>query len=490
MRISGFVAMGVSLLFCGGSGLVLAPSCVPAGGDYDLPRLSLGLDFQGGAVLTYEVLAPEGIDADGALEQATDVLRRRLDAVGSAASVTRRGNEIRVEIPSTGPDTLEAAIDAIGRSSTLELRVVDDLSRALDAVALLPPGVTRETETITDWRNPTGGVIETRYLTASGPTARADLERVVAALAPGDRDVLLGRVDSYDPEGPAMTAPEWRTYVVHREVHVDGSHVADASVVVDEMVNQPGVMIELDDGGRQAFAQMTTDAVKRRIAIIVDGEVMSAPLVQEPITGGRAQITLGSYLGYDEMLAQANDLVDMLRAGSLPAPIRLVDQSVVHATYGESLLAWLAAGSLVLLVAIVGAGTLRYRAATLVLATPLAVVVPGLAMLAILDAVASLAGVAGIGVAALASAIGSAVVAERLRRSEPSPARRLLGAAIVPAVLLILGAAGGILFATTSGMARGFAAGLFITSLAGIVPALLFTGGASAVLSGTPPPAA
>ena len=492
MRIVGFVGVAVSLMLCAVSGLLLVPSCAPAGAMGELPRLSLGLDFQGGAVLTYELQVPEGVDGDIAGEQAAEVLMRRLDAVGSPAVVTRRGDTIRIEVAGTDAATMEATRGAIGRSSTLELRVLDDLSNVLDTVSVLPPGVSRETETITDFRDPMGGVIQTSYLTASGPTARADLERVVATLPASGSDVLLGRLERYDDPDAAIAEPAWRTYVVHREVHVDGSRVADAYVINDEMMGRPNVMIELDEAGRAAFAQMTTDAVKRRIAIIVDDEVMSAPIVQEPIPGGRAQITLGSYLSYDEMLQQANDLVLTLRAGSLPAPIQLVDESIVHATYGESLLVWIAIGALVLLLVTVGAGALRYRSATVFLATPLPVVVSGLAALALLDATLSLAGVGGIAVAGVATLIGSIVVAERVRRGEATLRRRLVAAAIVPALLVILGIAGGVLFAATSGMARGFAAGLFVTSLAGIVPALLFAGGASAALrsSGTPPPAA
>jgi preprotein translocase subunit SecD len=483
MRIAGFMALAASLSLCAASGLVLVPSCAPAGVLEGLPRLSQGLDFQGGAVLTYELVVPDGVDPDVAADQAIEVLRGRLDAVGSAASVWGHGSEIRVEIPGTDAESLERTRGAIGRSSTLELRVVDDLSTVLDAVTELPMDMSRETETLTSFRDPVGGVLSTSYLTASGPAARAELERIVAALEPqGELEILLGRVESYDAPDPATAVPSWRTYVVERRVHVDGSMVADAFVSVDDMMGRPNVMIELDGTGREAFARMTTDAVKRRIAIVVDGEVMSAPLVQEPITGGRAQITLGSYMTYDELLREANDLVIMLRAGALPAPLELVDEAVVRATYDESVLAWLSIGSFLLLVVIVGAGALRYRSGTLALATPLPIVVPGLAVQALLGATLTLASIGGIGLAGLVGLIAGIVVAERVRRPESRVVATLVDASIAPAALLLFAAVGGVVYAATSGMARGFSTGLLVTSLAGAVPSLLWSGGVSAAL--------
>src|SRR4030066_2128938 len=97
-----------------------------------------------------------------------------------------------------------------------------------------------------------------------------------------------------------------------------GEYLKDARVAIDSQFNEPYVAMEFDDIGGKLFEQITGQNVKKRLAIILDGNVYSAPVIQERIGGGRAQIT-----GRFDM-KEAGDLAIVLRAGGLPAPVNII----------------------------------------------------------------------------------------------------------------------------------------------------------------------
>lgn len=107
-----------------------------------------------------------------------------------------------------------------------------------------------------------------------------------------------------------------------------GTDLKDAKEETDQQ-NQNVVSLEFSDGGAQKFADLTTKNVGKRIAILLDGEVLTAPNVKEPITGGRAVIT-GS-----RTLEEAHNLAIMLRSGSLPVKVNIIETRTVGPSLGQ-----------------------------------------------------------------------------------------------------------------------------------------------------------
>ena len=117
-------------------------------------------------------------------------------------------------------------------------------------------------------------------------------------------------------------------YVIKKRIGVSGDNLIDASASVDQF-NQPIVSIRFDNLGARKFADLTSKNVNRRFAIVLDNKVISAPVIREAIPSGNAQIS-GNFT-----FNTANDLAILLRAGSLPAPISILEERTVGPSLGE-----------------------------------------------------------------------------------------------------------------------------------------------------------
>lgn len=124
-----------------------------------------------------------------------------------------------------------------------------------------------------------------------------------------------------------------------RPTDLNGRHIAGAQLNFDRLLGKPEVSISFNDEGAKKFETLTEKNIKKPIAIFLDKELIEMPVVQEKISGGRAQIT-GNFT-----VQQARKLVERFNAGALPAPITLVSQSTIGASLGtDSLKRTLAAG--------------------------------------------------------------------------------------------------------------------------------------------------
>jgi len=139
--------------------------------------------------------------------------------------------------------------------------------------------------------------------------------------------------DSLPPDSELLTGawPQNVPYVVKKRVLVSGSDLIDAQVGIDQRTNEPVINFRFNSPGAHKFAQATAENVGLRFAIVLDGFVISAPRINEPITGGRGQIS-GSFTA-----ESANDLVILLRAGALPAPLTVVEERTVGPGLGRIL---------------------------------------------------------------------------------------------------------------------------------------------------------
>lgn len=153
---------------------------------------------------------------------------------------------------------------------------------------------------------------------------RPDVKRVI----PADLDIVVAA----RPEGtPAKDGtPEfYNVYGVVREADLTGDVVTEAFPSFDQSSNQPMVLMEMSSEGGERWAQITGANIGKRIAIILDGRVYSAPTVQNKISGGSSQIT-GS-----TSPEEANLLAVVLKAGALKAPVKIIEERVVGPSLGE-----------------------------------------------------------------------------------------------------------------------------------------------------------
>ncbi len=232
---------------------------------------------------------------DTATDQVLEIIRNRIDQFGVAEpTIQRQGtNEIVVQLP--GVKDPKRAIEIIGKTAQLEFKLVDDEAAA---AAGLPASIL--------------------------PGEEAQLmERVQNKLAEGD-EILYQRVTNKDT-GIVTRRP----FVLKKQTLLTGDLLTEAKVNIDQRFNEPYVSITFNSTGAKIFEDITAQNVKKRLAIILDGNVYSAPVIQEKISGGNAQIT-GSFT-----MEEARDLAIVLRAGALPAPVKMLQNVTVGPSLGR-----------------------------------------------------------------------------------------------------------------------------------------------------------
>ena len=450
------------------------------------PRL--GLDLQGGTSVILE--APAGTDAD-VVEQAVEVMRRRIEDFGNVQepeiSITG-GTSVLVQLP--GVTDQERALDAVGRTGLLSFRPV------LDCTATPAGIVVSGTSCALDERSPIlieaaeageDFVFPAGVDPVLGLTVADDIDLPRAFLPERDDEGGIAGVYEVGPAG--LTGAE-----VESALPIYGAHTPGTWVV----------QLNLTQEGRGLFADITGSLAansigtpQRRMAIVLDGEVVSAPSMAddvgpEGITGGSSVITFGNDATAEE---EARDLTTVLRYGSLPVAFERSAVQKVSATLGEdSLRAGLAAGlgGLILVVLFL---LVYYRAMGLVTLIGLTVFGSLLVLVfgllgAVQGLTLTLAGVAGVIVAIGITADSYIVYFERVRE-EIRKGRTVVDAvneAYRRAFRTILTAdfvsfAGALLlWALAVGPVRGFAQALGIATVLDVVVFYFFTRNAGGIL--------
>src|SRR5262245_1062139 len=133
--------------------------------------------------------------------------------------------------------------------------------------------------------------------------------QALASRAPPESEILYG----WQKEGK-------QPYLIEKRVIISGGDIADARPGFDLRTSEPVVNFRFNAAGARRFAQATTENVGRPFAIVLDNEVISAPVIREPITGGQGQIS-GNFT-----VQSANDLAILMRAGALPAPLKVIEE--------------------------------------------------------------------------------------------------------------------------------------------------------------------
>ncbi|MBI4653480.1 MAG: protein translocase subunit SecD [Nitrospirae bacterium] len=232
---------------------------------------------------------------DSAVDQALETIRNRIDQFGVAEpTIQRQGvNEIVVQLP--GVKDTKRAVDIVGKTAILEFKLLDD-------------------------ENPLAAQLPGNIL----PGEEEKLMQEFSPKLPPDDEILFEKVT--DKETGKITK---RVYLVKRQTIITGDFLTEARVNIDTRFNEPYVSISFNPAGAKLFEQITSANVKKRLSIILDKNVYSAPVIQERIAGGNAQIT-GNF-GMDE----AKDLAIVLRSGSLPAPMKMLQNVTVGPSLGR-----------------------------------------------------------------------------------------------------------------------------------------------------------
>ncbi len=292
--------------------MALPPADIPLGAvGWFTTRDVERIDVLGGTVVSYELSAAETAPPD-AMDQVARTLRRRLDAMDIDGSLEVHGHRVLVALPGLtgGPDT------ELARDAAFRMALVDAEHPVLRQLA---PAAEVEVDVDTWDARYSGRVYQMPYARAS--TRELLVDYVRAYPVGDDREWAFERVDGYG-DVPA----HWRTYVVRTDVGLGPGSVAGATVVEDQRTGRPEVDVEFDDASGRAFEQLTRSHAGDKLAILLRGDVASAPVIMEAIPGGHARITLGAAGSRDELEAEARALALDLRAGSLPAPLREVDR--------------------------------------------------------------------------------------------------------------------------------------------------------------------
>lgn len=231
---------------------------------------------------------------DSAINQALETIRNRIDQFGVAEPLVQRQGLKQIVVQLPGVKDPKRAKDLIKETALLEFKMLDeDNQMKLD----LPARIPKDRE--------------------------ADVLKQVESKLPEGSQVLFERAAEKD------TGREYRIpYLVKKRVMLTGDVLSDARVSIGQF-NDPYVSITFDAKGGREFERITGDNVKKRMAIVLDNTIYSAPVIQERISGGRAQIT-GTFT-----TQEANDLAIVLRAGALPAPLKIIQDLTVGPSLGK-----------------------------------------------------------------------------------------------------------------------------------------------------------
>ncbi len=246
--------------------------------DRNFPDLvARGQDAPGGELRVVAQLKPEAQKRiqDGAVEQNIQILRNRVNELGVAEPIIQQQGAERVVVQLPGVQDTARAKDILGRTATLEIRMVNE-----------DPGAQ---------------------------------EQAVAGQIPFGSDLYTDR------NGVPV--------LVRRQVVLTGDRINDAQSGFDQRNNEPAVHVSLDGAGARIFKEVTRENVGKRMAIVLvekgRTEVITAPVIREEIGGGRVQIS------GQMSTREANDIALLMRAGALAAPMEIVEERTVGPSLGK-----------------------------------------------------------------------------------------------------------------------------------------------------------
>ncbi|HYS47916.1 MAG TPA: protein translocase subunit SecD [Xanthobacteraceae bacterium] len=354
------------------------------------------------------------------VEQSIQIVERRVNELGTVEpSIQRQGfDRILVQVP--GLQDPKRLLEILGKTAKLDFRMVDQSMTAEQALQTRPPP---------------------------------------------ESEILYGQKDK-------------QPYLIEKRVLVAGGDLTDAQTGFDQRTNEPIVTFRFNTTGARRFAQVTQENVGRPFAIILDNEVISAPVIREPILGGSGQIS-GNFT-----LEQAADLALLLRAGALPAKLSVIEERTVGPGLGQDSIekGKLAAyvGSVLVVVFMLATYGLFGLFANVAVAVNVAMI---FGVLSLLNATLTLPGIAGIVLTVGIAVDSNVLIYERIReevRAGRTPITAI-DAGFTRALATILDSnittfiAAVVLFFIGTGAVRGFAVTLGIGIITTVFTAFTLT---------------
>jgi protein-export membrane protein SecD len=339
--------------------------------------IKLGLDLKGGTHLLLEVDSSQ-LDANmkikDAVDRAIEIMRNRIDQFGVAEPlITRQGDKwIVIQLP--GIKDPQSAKDLIGKTALLEFRIVNNSQEANKVLDLIRDK----------------GITPDQY--RENPSAYPDIQ----AAMPQDASVFEGKEDS-------------RYYVLDKAV-LTGASLTNAKVEFEGQFGQTVVGIEFNREGARIFEDVTGRNIQRNLAIVLDGIVQSAPVINQRIPEGKAVIQ-GSFSAESAKL-----LATVLRAGALPAPVKVIEERTVGPTLGDDSIRSGFMSALIGIVLVFIFMIIYYRASGLIADIALALnLIILLAAMAYFQFTITLPGVAGIALTLAMAVDANVLILERVR---------------------------------------------------------------------------
>lgn len=261
-----------------------------------------------------------------AVDQTINTIRNRIDKMGvTEPSIAKRGDDqIQIQLP--GYDNPEEARSLIGRTAQLEFRMCDDETDFLLKLTDLPDDV----ELVkTGYSRPDGTAGNDFYLTF--PEQKLSIVKsYIADKTPDGRVIKYGKLAERLGEIPMM-----RTYTVFKKVELTGDDLVDTRVTMGTDTNpRPSVSVTFNPTGARIFDELTKVSIGKRMAIVLEDLVDSAPVINTRIPDGNASISMGGARTREEMLRDANQLSLVLKAGALPAPVTFREERSVGPSLG------------------------------------------------------------------------------------------------------------------------------------------------------------
>src|SRR6188768_2484113 len=269
-----------------------------------------------------EFRAREGVDPQLALTKLRELsqpLGGLLSATGQrSVEVVDAGNGI-IRLTPTEPAIIERIRQSVEQSIQIVERRVNELGTVEPSIQR--QGVDRILVQVPGLQDPS------RLKELLGKTAKLTF-RMVDQTTPVEQ-AMQGNVPPDSELLKSTKAENNQPYVIEKRVVVSGEDLTDAQPGFDQRNGEPIVSFRFNNNGARRFAQATQENVGKHFAIVLDNEVISAPVIREPILGGSGQIS-GNFT-----VQAANDLAILLRAGALPAPLTIIEERTVGPGLGQ-----------------------------------------------------------------------------------------------------------------------------------------------------------
>ncbi len=395
------------------------------GTNYPSFRLETGVRDEKGKTYFLSLLEEERTQIyKMAADQALETIRNRVDQFGVTEPDIRpqTGHRILIQLP--GVKDPKRAIDLIGKTARLEFKLVDEENSLEDALkGNVPAGSEILQETAVDRKT-----------------------------------------------GRKTNVP----YLLKKRSPLTGESITDARVQLEQM-GEPYVSLSFDSRGARVFERITGDNVGKRLAIVLDDKVYSAPVIRDKISGGKAQIT-GAFTMED-----AKDLAIVLRAGALPAPVVILEERTVGPSLGKDSITQGFRSMVIGLSIIIVLVAIYYRLSGIIAGVVLLLNIPFiLGGLALFGATLTLPGIAGVILSIAMSVDANVLIFERIREElrMGKPARAAMEAGFSRAVVTILDSnittmiAALVLLQFGTGPIRGFAVTLMIGLVSNVFTAV------------------